>query len=232
MSSPEKSQAARDDPSFSLNGLMRYLHTKPAARARITGDQKRPSDVAATYYDPAADAIRRFIVQGMRDESILDRAAADLAAATAVEEDGVNFQSNIEALRAFQEFHHKLDFHGLTPSRGEESGAGLYIGGVEVNVQPEIVLGGVVRGERRAGALKLYFSKGHPVTRTTAEYGAALVRRYCEERLADGARVRPQDCSIFEVRTGELYHSPASIIRRMQEITAACEEIALRWPTA
>ena len=65
-----------------------------------------------------------------------------------------------------------------------------------------------------------------------AEYGAALVKRYCEERLAGGAKVRPEDCSIFEVRTGEVYHAPASSLRRMKEIEAACEEIALRWPTA
>lgn len=231
MSSPEQPQTARDDPTFSLTGLVRYLHAKPAARARMIGEQKRPSDIAAMYYDPAADAIRRFIVEGMDDESILTRATARLAGMES-EEDAVNAQANIEALSAFQESYHKLDFRALTPSRGEESNAGLHIGGVEVIVRPEIVLGGVVKGERRAGALKLYFSKGHPLSRTTAEYGAALVRRHCEERLADGARVRPQDCSIFEVRTGEIHQAPAAFARRMQEIAAACGEIALRWPTA
>jgi hypothetical protein len=228
----EESQAVRDEPSFSLNGLMRYLHTKPAGRARITGDQKRPSDIAASYYDPAAAAIRRFVVKGMKDEAILTRAAARLAAVSEFDESRVNALANIEALDAFRASYRKLDFRGLTPSRGKDAKAWLRIGGVRVNVRPEIALGGIVRGEPRAGALTLYFSKGHPLPRTSAEYGAALVKRYCEERLAGGAKVRPEDCSIFEVRTGEIYHAPSSAVRRMKEIEAACEEIALRWPTA
>jgi hypothetical protein len=232
MLSSESLQAVHDEPIFSLNGLMRYLHTKPAGRARITGEQKRPSDIATGYYDPAADAIGRFIAKGMVDESILSEEASRLAAASEDEEARVSAQANIEAIEAFREHYHKLNFRGLTPSRGKDAGAWLRIGGVEVDVRPEIVLGGTVKGERRAGALKLYFSKSHPLTRAAAEYGAALVKRYCEERLAGGAKVRPQDCSIFEVRTGEIYHAPSSSVRRMKEIEAACEEIALRWPTA
>lgn len=232
MSSPEKPPTVHDEPTFSLNGLMRYLNTKPAGRARITIDQKRPGDLADTYYDPAVDAIGRFIEGGMRDESILAEAASRLASTSALEEDRVAALANREAVEAFQEFYPGIDFHGLTPSRGEKSPGYLRIGGVRVNVRPEIVLGGTAKGARRVGALKLYLSKSHPLSRTSAEYGAALVRRYCEERLAEGARVRPVDCSIFIVRTGEIVQAPASFIRRMQEIEAACEEIALRWPTA
>lgn len=232
MSTSEKPPTAQDEPTFSLNGLMRYLHRKPAGRARITADQKRPGDVAETYYDPAADAIGRFIEGGMRDESILAEATSRLASASAREEDRVAALANIEAVEAFQAHHPGLDFHGLTPSRGEGSSAYLRIAGVKIVIRPEIILGGTVRGVRRVGALKLYLSKSHPLSRASAEFGAALVRRYCEERVADGARVRPQDCSIFVARTGEVVHAPASFIRRMEEIEAACEEIALRWPNA
>jgi hypothetical protein len=231
-SDSERPQPVREEPRLSFNALMRYLHAGAAQRAKIVHDQKHPNEIQALYYEAASDVLRRFISGGEQDDPFLIAETSRLAKSASSGPDASKAQANLEVVEAFQVGCSKLDFHGLTPALVPDEHAVLRISGVDVVVRPEAALYGEVKGEPRAGALKLYFSKGHPLSKASAEHGAVILKRYCEEQLARGAKVRGEDCLVCEVRTGEIHHAPTAYARRMMSIEAACKEIALRWPTA
>lgn len=232
MPSQDPSNEGCDEPQFTLNALMRYLSATASGRDAITRQQKFPSDYQAVYYDAAADVLRRFIVGGMRDETILEDGIAAIAATTTEEKDLHNIRANIEVLEAFRGRRCKLDFGGLSPLPSPGPRSSLIISGVRLIIRPDVLLRGVVDGETLCGALKFYFSKGHSLSRSAASYGALLLMQYCGASLPDPAMVQRRQCIICDVRAGEVHHPPESTVRRAREIAAACAEIAARWPAA
>lgn len=229
MTSQEPTDEKHDGPRFTLNAFMRYLSANATGRAAITLQQKHPSEYQAVYYDAAADVLRRFIAEG--DDAIFDEGIAAIRADASEEKGPHNIRSNVEVIEAFRDRRPKLNFGGLRPSPSPGPQSSLFIAGVELVIRPEILLEGDADGGERGGALKFYFSKGHSLTRSAASYGALLLKRYCEENLPGRAVVENRRCLICDVRAGEVHHAPDATLRREREIEAACEEIAVRWPT-
>ncbi|AMV38424.1 hypothetical protein [Planctomyces sp. SH-PL62] len=219
-----------NEPKFTINAFMRYLSANASGREAITLQQKYPSAYQAVYYDAASDVLRRYIDSGMGDDAILDEGIAAIRAASTEDKGPHNIRANVEVVEAFRDRRPKLSFGGLSPSTSPGPQMSLVIAGVELVIQPEILLEGVIDGEMRGGAVKFYFSKGHPLTSPAASYGALLLQRYCEANLPDRATVQNRQCIICDVRVGEVHHSPEATVRREREIEAACAEIAVRWP--
>lgn len=232
MSSQDRADEGLGGPRFTLNAFMRYLSAGATGRHSIVQQQKHPSRYQEVYYDAAADVLRRFIADGMGDATILEAGMAAIAESAADEDVPHNVRANVEVVQAFRDRRPRLHFGGLAPSPTSGPPSSLFVAGVELVIRPEILLEGVVDGERRGGALKFYYSKGHPLTGSAASYGALLLRRYCEANLPGDAVVPNRLCIICDVRAGEVHTAPEATVRRDREIEAACAEIALRWPSA
>ena len=230
MSRIEQPQRVRQDPRLSMNGMMRYMTASASKRLKIIRDHKYTPPYQVIWYEAACGCIARFIAGGMLDESILTNEIVRLTnSVPANDQEGQKYDGNIEAIESCLNSHDQISFGDLTPSPGGNATPNLILSGVQISVRPDIELRGAVRNRQVVGAMKLYFAKNDPLTEETARFGATLVRRYCEANLAIDSSVRPADCSVYDVFGGQVFVAPSAMSRRIQDIEASCDEIALRW---
>jgi len=223
----------RTEPRISVNQLALYLVSGPARRRTIIECQKRPQTFQVTYYQPALDAIVPFVVNGMRDEAPLVAAIDDLYAKSPANDQEENrFESNMFAIASFLDSYKKLSLGNLRPEATRQSESRrIAIRGVQISVRPEIILCGVYRSDKRVGALKLYLSKETSLTSESASYVTCLLSIFAERFLSARGRMLPSQCQVFDVFGTGVYVARPQMTRRRRDIEAACEEIALRWPT-
>ena len=78
------------------------------------------------------------------------------------------------------------------------------------------------------GCVKLVFSKTHPMSDDAAECAGALLYEYMRENFGEKA-VSREHCFVVDVFANKCVTAPKSVIARMRDIVAACEEIARAW---
>jgi hypothetical protein len=226
-------ETARRAPRVSVNKLGEYMTATPLRRRRIVQDQKRPKAFILPRYTEAQDAIVKYLVGGKEDLRLLLEEIERLnqaPSATEWEEQRKHLCS--EALARFLEVIDKIDLSGLTPSAGGNEQPRLQLGGLEISVRPEVIVRGQDRlGEPMAGAIKLYFSKTIPLGEQGGGYVAAAVHQFVDMHVEPG-HAMPRHCQVVDVFGGEVYAAPRAIVRRRNDLAAACEEIARAWETA
>lgn len=218
---------------ISANKLAELLVTSnPVRRRRIVYDQKHPNGPAVALYRHAQTPIAQYFRTG-RDPNVL-RAAAERLRADREGSDWVldDRWNTADALERFAEIADGLPRSlGETYIRGDANPAKLAISGVDVSVKPDFVIQFEKRGVRHTGAIKLHFIKNpdSALTKTGSEYVATLLHKWLEEYGPEGTPSHAH-CLSIDVFRGTIFSAPKSNMRRMQEISAVCEEIAARWP--
>ena len=218
------------DPRISLNKLGEYMTAPtPSRRKRIVSDQQTPQPFIAARYKDAREAIVDFFVSRTSDRSGL----LSLASRLRRSREGTEFAINdrIASADAIESFIHTINDIDLgdciavsVPGTASE---GMKIAGVYVSVRPDIYLRNWMTGEIE-GAIKLHFPKTSPLTSAGAEYVATAMRVYME--LEKGySHVDHRKCYVIDVPTASVTVAPKAYVRKMKDIEAACEEIAIRW---
>lgn len=223
----------RIHPRISINQLAGYFVARPAQRRRIVHNARQPAAFVVNWYDPARRCLDEFILGGATDESIL-AAGIDRLYATepASAYELARLRTNAEALQAVLASHDQLGLKGLQIQPAPHRAPRLAIGGVEISVRPEYLLSGQDRGEPAVGAIKLYFSKDAPLNSISAPHVGCLLLRHLEEHYADGGvRACPRFCRVYDIFARRVYTAPAAVTRRLRDIEAACQEIAVLWPS-
>lgn len=218
---------------ISANKLAELLVTSnPVRRRRIVFDQKHPSGPPVMLYRHAQTPIAQYF-RGGRDANVLKAAAEGLRA----DKEGTDWAiddrwNTADALELFADIADGLPSGlGEAYTRGETNPAKLSISGVEVSVKPDFLIQFDKRGVRHTGALKLHFIKNpdSALTKTGSEYVATLLHKWLEEHGPAGTPSHTH-CISIDVFRGTTFSAPKSNTRRLQEISAVCEEIAARWP--
>ena len=219
----------RPTPRISVNKLGEYLTATPARRRQIVKEQKYPPTYQVIRYNDAEEAIAEFLL-GNRDPSILDRHVKTLRRATPSSDyDAQRIELCIDAIESFRELAPDLSLPGLRIKRSASDASQLRIGGVNVSVRPEVILGSASDEEGRTGLIKLYLSKSYSLDERSGLYVAAVARRYAEKYL-DGA-VDPDLVLVVDVFAQAVFSAPKAVKRRFADVEAACEEISARWST-
>lgn len=217
----------REDPRISVNKLGDYLVANAGRRRRILEEQKRPASYQVNYYEEAVDTMRLFYAQGM-DETIIQQKIDELDQRIP----GTDFEEQktrgcLEALEAFLELSGELDLSEYEVTLGDPRPARLVVGNVAISVRPELLL---YKGEALVGAVKFHVGKGTVLSPEHADYVGTTVHQYIEEVLG-GEELRQRDIYVVDLFRSRVRRAPQSYRRRRQDIQAACEEIAARWPT-
>jgi len=226
----------RTKPRISLNKLGEYAaESSPSRRRRIVRDQKHPKGFIVPYYDPVRDAVVSHIANDEADLSLLCDAIKKLegeAPASSWKEQ--RLQSSLDAIAAFRsQFDSILGQEEIyaVPARKTDL-AYIHINDVEVSIRPDLlVYGKDGRGKEIVGAIKLHFSKNHPLNDVSGKYVATLLHRHVEERLANND-LHPSRkwCLVLDIFEGERFIAPRSYKRRRENLAVACEEISSTWP--
>lgn len=219
-----------DTPSLSLNQLALYLTSDARKRKRVIEQRKDPQVFRVNWYEFAQDKIVQFIAAGCEDEDILvaevDRLLA-LSPKNDYEETRNN--TNAEAIEDFLYVYQDLTIDPLSPKKGKDNAPKIEINGVEISVRPDILLSGNHRGEKRLGAIKLYFSKGNALGQTSGAYISTVLHEYLSRHHSKTASISRRYCQVLDVFGQAVYEAPASTKRRLSIIEDACEEVKLWW---
>lgn len=217
----------RTEPRISLNALTAYLTGTPTRRRSIITQQKRPQPVGMRYYQPAQEAIARFLTSPERSELDLVKALEMLhSAPITTEHDAHRWQSNIQAIESFSEFQDQVRRHGFEASLGGNHQPKLEFGGLSVSVRPDVILRGEFpRFGPAFGAIRLYFNKHEPLTESSARYTAAVLLVFLRQHHAD-RQPMPKATLIVDVFGKAVFEAPAALQRLINDVKAASEEIA------
>jgi hypothetical protein len=83
-------------------------------------------------------------------------------------------------------------------------------------------------GEVEVGAVKLSYTKTKKVSKEAAQYVGSVLQKYLHQHYPK-ARVVARLCQIVDVFGGRIWTASPATKARMQDIVAACEEIARGW---
>jgi hypothetical protein len=234
--SKTRNRQERNKPRCSLNKLGEFAsESNPSRRWRIVRDQKYPPVFVTAYYSLARDAIVEYIASGEESPDILIDHLKSLQDADYPDRKWWRnrTKSCADALAGFLvDFPSALLRDGIGARPGKKnSRAAFNIEGVRVTVRPDLILEGRDgHGKPVVGAMKLHFSKRHPLSKEAGEYVATMLHRYASERLgADGVKTPPRYSKVVDVFTGEVFEAPKSFKRRREDIRHACQFIASIW---
>lgn len=224
----------REEPRISVNKLSEYAASNDATRRRrIIVDQKRPKPYIPTMYTEAQDVIADFLVAGAQDDDVLFRKVDEFCTAVG----GTSWRETrnqvcAEALLTFLGIKDQLDLSGYELLRGEPEPPRLVVQGVPVSVRPDILVAGTGRtGDSLEGAVKLYFSKNHPMSEEAGMYAATTLHHYVTEypRIEDSSSGLHM-CYVVDVFGKRVFTAPRFYKQRRASIEASCEEIKRAWP--
>lgn len=225
------STTTREAPRLSVAKIAEYVSATPARRKRIILDAKEPMTFIVNTYVNAKDTlVDYFTAENLNLEDILS-AMERLKRARA---DTPNAQQNqrlcIEALGRFIVAAADLDhLEGFKRNKGPKSAKKLPVNGVDISVQPEVILRLTVKGKRTVGAVKLVFSKNSPLSTAQGECIAALLNEHLQDIKKANETVAVKHCLVVDVFAGQVFTAPRAFKRKMKDVEAACEEIAGRW---
>lgn len=217
---------------ISLNKLGEYLVTaSPARRRRIIADQKTPPDVKVARYRLADQPLGQFF-QGGGDVASIHAAVERLRMDRTGSDWAVDDRANTaDALEHFLRIRDRLPMHDVEYVRPPSWPAVAEIEGVRVSIAPQFLLRFKRRGVDCVGAIKFHF----PKTPTSAleqkggEYVATLLHRWLVNSCPAGSQAVASCCFSIDVFRQSVVVAPTAVTRRMEDIEAACEEIAAHW---
>lgn len=217
-------------PKISLNKLGEYLDAAtPSRRRQIIKDQQQPKAFKAGRYTDAKKEIVDFLASEMLDDAKLLQAAQDLRN-TISESDFIIQDKHLsaDAIENFLDSADDLNIDGVTVEPVDRfDDSSMEVSGVEITIRPDAILRDEVTGEI-AGAVKLHFSKTHPLSEKAAGYVAAALKVHLSENL-ENSNIKAEKCFVVDIPTQKVVTSTKKHISKMKDIKAACSEINAHW---
>lgn len=221
----------RLEPRISVNKLGEYMVASASRRRTIRKDQKEPKTVKVIKYSDASNAILKFLGSETRDPAIIDDAIRRLRGKpTSGTFDEREKKLNLEALAYFQSLVGKIDLQKASQRSVFRRSDSIVIAGVRISLDPYLLfLAPGKKGAKSLGLVKLHFPKTNPLKEDSAAYVGAVLQRYCTETYAS---LGIPNCDLFQVidvPSGQIFRGPKSTRKRLTDVEAACEEIAIAW---
>lgn len=214
-------------PKISANKLGEYINSSPSRRQKIVKDQKYPKGFIVTRYNGAKKAIIDYFVKGKGDKKAIESEIKNLILGSYnTEFRKKDSQLSIKALEIFVKTNVPSVSEHKTSRLGHNLNK-LTIQGVDVSVQPDILIQGSLQGSDFIGAIKIHISKTHPLTEGSGKYVGVLIHRFLESNYSE--KVRTDFCISLDIFTGKYFVAPRSFKSLRKDIEAACNEIRLLW---
>lgn len=229
MTSEEVVAIARTKPKISINKLAEYLKASPARRQSIVRDQKYPSPIRAPYYNEAESAVLSFFERN-KNYGVIEDAMLNLGQRAPETVHKAQMASScLDALAAFADTGlDQIDgFDSVVLPRAHQPK--LAFGDVEISVRPEVLLRRGQGPGASVGLLKLYFSKGDPLTDDTANFIATACCEYLTQHLSGHGKPDLKSVLVLDVLAKKFYFAPRATKQRLKDIAAACGEISAVW---
>jgi hypothetical protein len=215
------------EPRVSVNKLGEYLMANASRRKKIIYDCKHPAEFIIKRYNDAEKAIADYFSSDEKSIEIILKHINKLQSKKSKTPYQLEIvKSNMSALDSFIDCTDCIDIceeQYTYKDVSEESSISTF-NNLKVSVRPEIL---ILKEKEVVGAIKLYFSKSHPISNDVGEYITTVLKHHLEEKYQ--LKLKPNNCMVLDVFTKLLIKAPKSHKRRLQDILASSEEIVTRW---
>jgi hypothetical protein len=122
-----------------------------------------------------------------------------------------------------------LDAYTLERHKGKN--VKVNISGTLVSIYPDLILTQDIKGENHIGALKLHIAKDG-LEEDSMKIISSVIYNYLEDVIpTNGKPIHLKLCLSLDVFTKSNAKAPSSYTRRINDVEAACVEIASIWNT-
>lgn len=237
MSSPKPKYGYNAEPRLSANQLSDYLTATPPRRKSIIQSAKYPKTVVVALYSGARDAIGNYLSDDLRSPKVFADALESIKARegklTASDWTKQDCALSIQAIDAFQSAYNSLGLAKISCKPIVSKQPKLPIEGVDVSVALDGTTHRVGKNdEKQVGGLILLFSKSEASAKgreARCRTSAILAAVFAEKHLAYLGQAEPKICYALDVFGKRIFPAPASFPTKLDHMSAACEEVALRW---
>ncbi|WP_294330766.1 hypothetical protein [uncultured Chryseobacterium sp.] len=221
------------DPKITVNKLGEFL-VAPASRQRAILKQikyPRESKYAVAPYGDVRDAIKRFFISDF-DYSILHNEIRNqkikLKNTSLSDWSKTIVDSSIESLQKVIDFN--FTCNDLTFKEYTGSNPKVLIHGVEVSINPDLIVYSSSKVQDYVGAFKLHVSKNSKSDENACMYVSSLLHNYATEQFSGSSlRSKHQNSISYDVFKNIFMESPKSFKRKMDDIEAGCMNIRAIW---
>jgi hypothetical protein len=229
----------RSQPGMSANELARYLVAGDHAREGIIRRAKEIATAPVVRYRDLRAGLSGYLGNAARPasalvalETLLQQKAEDSSSSTFVREDA---QASLEALATFRRFQNQLGGYDFKVP-GKWAGA-LPIEGLAVNVYPDLALTQAARSGNRYGVALFRLAKGDDQESESASSRRAEMARYVATLAFMQATAHCEAdhtahhslCMSIDVQNQDITTASRSQTQRINNIKAACRQIARAW---
>lgn len=211
---------------ISINKLAEYLKADSVRRRRIIEDQKAPSDFITTRYKDARRAMVNYILNDF-DASIIENEIEILSVKIADTDFKENdIKTSLEALKCFMKIElptELLKYKRCKPTKKYS----IEIKGITLNVNPDVIIKGKLKGQNFIGGIKLNIVKGHSLNENDRKNVATMIHQVLEEKSVSTSNLN--FCISIDVFSKEYDFAPKSYKNRRKQIEYACDELSIIW---
>lgn len=221
--------AKTKNPRVSVNKLAEYLEANATRRKQIVSDTKYPEKFITTRYKDARENIKSYLTNGLDEDFILDAIDDFKAIKPKTDFQAQDKQLSIESLEALLEADLSI-LDACDLSIHDDENKLIKIMGVDISVNPDIIITKNIGGIVHKGALKIHLSKNNTLSEESQLIVSVMVYKYVSDFIIKlGESANTKICYSLDVFNVSIKCCPSSYKLRMKRIEAACEEIAMWW---
>lgn len=221
------------EPKITVNKLGEFL-VAPASRQRSILKQikyPRESKYGVAPYGDVKEAMRKYFVSNFDEKHIvkeIKNQKLKLKSTNISDWSKSVVGSSLEALDMVLNFDFPCD--GLTFEHYAGANPKVIIHGVEVSINPDLVVYSSTKVKNYVGALKFHVSKNSKSDENACAYVSSLLHNYSSDQLSSAKLTAKNQNSIsYDVFKDIFMESPKSFKRKMDDIEAGCMNIKAIW---
>lgn len=238
MAKPKPKYGYNPEPRLSANQLAELVNATPTRRKSIIAAAKFPSSAVVAKYKDASSSLVDFLANPARSVptftsaiAMLEGKASDPSLKQWARDDAAR---SAEALSAVIQHYNKTGLGKLSLKKLPNKQPKILLEGVEISASAACSVHGKFKGESAVGCLSLLFNKSEPSARVRDERcktAAVLSILFSEQHLSHLGVAVPKLNMSYDVFLGKLVVAPNTFKKRLSDMSLACEEVVLRWPT-
>lgn len=229
-----KRTKARATPYITVNKLSEFIISNPQRQRAILKQLKYPAEsvFASTAYKDSREAIKKYFINGFDTEILFDCISNLKETIPNSDHHAKMIKSEIESINyvlAFLLLEDNFENWEFEEYTGDNEK--LDIKGVQVSVNPDLIIKSTIRNRNNFGLFKLHISKSYALHEDSGEYVANVLHHYGKTvmKIPDGYNLNPAHCISFDVFTESVVCCPKSVRRKFNIIESACQNIAGLW---
>ena len=232
------------EPRITANDLARFMVSSDVARLSIIRNSRETKAAMVVRYKYAREPIANFLTSAHRDgkilaaaEQMLKQRAADPALSPFNRQDAELSMEALKSCRGMANVLGPIDFQPVAQKQ-----KALTIEGVDVSVNLSALVHASTKKKQLIGGAILRLTKAdEKETEASGErrklmggFVATLAYMHILEHFknVDGREPSPAHCYSLDIQYGDIHNASSSVVRKIDNLKAACRIIKAMWGSA